>query len=89
MDTFRIFTTVSKDGKLSIKGLPFRPGAKVEVTVRAEAQKSMAKRQALAGELKSLLKESNLYRKLKLSRKKRLRLTLLHIALPKPDESRY
>lgn len=57
MDTFRIFTTVSKDGKLSIKGLPFRPGAKVEVTVRAEAQKSMAKRQALAGELKSLLKE--------------------------------
>jgi len=57
MDTFRIFTTVSKDGKLSIKGLPFRPGAKVEVTVRAEAQKSMAKRQALADELKSLLKE--------------------------------
>jgi hypothetical protein len=53
METFRISTTVSKDGRLSIKGLPFRPGAKVDVTVRAEAQK----RQALAGELKSLFKE--------------------------------
>jgi hypothetical protein len=53
METFRISTTVSKDGRLSIKGLPFRPGAKVDVTVRAETQK----RQALAGELKSLFKE--------------------------------
>jgi len=57
LETFRISTTVSKDGRLSIKGLPFRPGAKVEVTVSAEAQKSAKQRQALAGELKSLFKE--------------------------------
>jgi hypothetical protein len=53
MDTFRITTTVSKDGRLSIKGLPLLPGAKVEVTVRTMAQK----RQALTGELKALFKE--------------------------------
>jgi len=58
METFRIRTTVSKDGKLSIKGLPFRPGAKVEVIVREESKKiSTAKRKALAGEMQSLFKE--------------------------------
>ena len=58
METFRIRTTVSKDGKLSIKGLPFRPGAKVEVIVRAEEKKTTAgKRKALAGELQSLFKQ--------------------------------
>ena len=58
METFRIRTTVSKDGKLSIKGLPFRPGAKVEVIVREEPKKiSPAKRKALAGEMKALFKE--------------------------------
>jgi hypothetical protein len=58
METFRIRTTVSKDGKLSIKGLPFRPGAKVEVIVREEVKKgSASKRKALAGELQSLFKE--------------------------------
>ena len=58
METFRIRTTVSKDGKLSIKGLPFRPGAKVEVIVREEAEKlSASKRMALAGELQTLFKE--------------------------------
>jgi hypothetical protein len=53
MDTFRITTTVSKDGKLSIKGLPLRPGAKVEVTVRP----ARGKRRASAGEIEALFKE--------------------------------
>lgn len=59
METFRIRTTVSKDGKVSIKDLPFRPGAKVEVIVREEAKKvSASKRKALAGELQALFKET-------------------------------
>jgi len=53
METYRVRTTVSKDGQLSIKGLPFRAGAKVEVFVRKEGQD----RQALAQELKALFKE--------------------------------
>lgn len=58
METFRTRTTVSKDGKVSLKGLPFRPGAKVEVIVREEPRKiSAAKRKALANELKTLFKE--------------------------------
>jgi hypothetical protein len=58
METFRIRTTVSKDGKLSIKGLPFRPGAKVEVIVRAEPKKvSAGQRKALANEMQALFKE--------------------------------
>jgi hypothetical protein len=57
METYRIQTTVSKDGKLSITGLPFRPGEKVEVTVRGQGQKSASERQALANELKTLFKE--------------------------------
>lgn len=32
--TFRTKTLVTKDGKLSIKGLPFRAGESVEVIVR-------------------------------------------------------
>ena len=58
MGTFRTRTTVSKDGKVSLKGLPFRPGAKVEVIVREEPRKiSAAKPKALANELKALFKE--------------------------------
>jgi len=58
METFRIRTTVSKDGKLSIKGLPFRPGAKVEVIVREETKKvSDSKRKALASKMQALFKE--------------------------------
>ncbi len=58
METFRTRTTVSKDGKVSLKGLPFRPGAKVEVIVREEPRRiSAAKRKALANELKTLFKE--------------------------------
>lgn len=58
METFRVRTTVSKDGNLSIKGLPFRPGAKVEVIVREQTKKlSASKRKELAGELQALFKE--------------------------------
>lgn len=32
--TYRIKTHISKDGKLSLKGLPFQAGETVEVTVR-------------------------------------------------------
>jgi predicted DNA-binding antitoxin AbrB/MazE fold protein len=53
METFRVRTTVSKDGQLSIKGLPFRAGAKVEVVIRKEEQD----RKTLARELKALFKE--------------------------------
>jgi hypothetical protein len=58
METFRTRATISKDGNLSIKGLPFRPGAKVEVIVRAETEKvSAGQRKALADELQALFKE--------------------------------
>jgi hypothetical protein len=58
METFRIRTTISKDGKLSIKGLSFRPGAKVEVVVREESKETaVGQRKALAGELQSLFKQ--------------------------------
>ena len=58
METFRIRTTISKVGKLSIKGLPFRPGAKVEVIVREEARKvSASQRKELASEMQSVFKE--------------------------------
>ncbi len=53
MDTYRVRTRVSKDGQLSITGLPFRAGAEVEVIVRAERQD----RQTLVSELKALFKE--------------------------------
>lgn len=53
METFRVRTTVSKDGQLSIRGLPFRAGAKVEVVIRKEEQD----RKALARELRALFKE--------------------------------
>ena len=33
--TYRIKTHISKDGKLSLKGLPFQAGETVEVTARA------------------------------------------------------
>ena len=34
MQDYRVETTVSNDGSLSIKGLPFKAGDKVEVTIR-------------------------------------------------------
>jgi len=35
METYRTATTVSSDGTLVLRGLPFRPGDKVEVIVRS------------------------------------------------------
>ena len=37
--TYRVKTTVSKSGNLSVKGLPFKPGETVEVTVRRKQKK--------------------------------------------------
>lgn len=34
MQDYRVETTVSNDGSLSIKGLPFKAGDKVEVIIR-------------------------------------------------------
>jgi hypothetical protein len=45
----RLKTTISKDGKLSIKGLPFPPGETVEVTVRAKKQTKSTKKYPLRG----------------------------------------
>ena len=41
--TYRVNTTVSKHGNLSIKGLPFKPGETVEVTVRRKQKKANVK----------------------------------------------
>ena len=41
--TYRVKTTVSKSGNLSIKGLPFKPGETVEVTVRRKQKKANTK----------------------------------------------
>lgn len=40
MQAHRIETTISQDGKLSIKGIPFRKGDKVEVIVLPQEKKS-------------------------------------------------
>ncbi len=39
MQAYRTETTLSQDGKLSIKGLPFRKGDKVEVIVLTQNRK--------------------------------------------------
>ena len=57
METYRVKTTVSQDGKLSIKGLPFRAGEKVEVIVRGEKKKSARSRKTVAKDLKALFRE--------------------------------
>lgn len=57
MEIFRTRATVSKDGKLSIKGLPFCPGEKVEVLVRAEEPTPVIERRALVSELKAVFRE--------------------------------
>ena len=41
--TYRIQATVTKGGKLSIKGLPFSTGESVVVTVRRKAKKTTSK----------------------------------------------
>ena len=40
MSTFRFETTIAKDGTLSINGIPFTKGDKVEVLVRGKKSKS-------------------------------------------------
>ena len=41
--SYRVKTTVSKSGNVSIKGLPFKPGETVEVTVRRKPKKAAIK----------------------------------------------
>ena len=43
MQTIRIKTTISKDGTISIKGLPFTKGEKVEILVRKRKNKGQEK----------------------------------------------
>jgi hypothetical protein len=51
MQVYRIETTLSKDGKLSIKGLPFRKGDSVEVIVLSQSRKPTGERYPLRGKL--------------------------------------
>jgi hypothetical protein len=41
--TYRVQATITKGGKLSIKGLPFIPGESVVVTVRRKQKKTASK----------------------------------------------
>ncbi len=43
METYWIETTISKDGTLSVKGLPFTEGEEVEVLVRSRKQEQSKK----------------------------------------------
>jgi hypothetical protein len=50
MQDYRVETTVSSDGALIIKGLPFRPGDRVEVIIRSrEHRKGEGKSYPLHG----------------------------------------
>lgn len=49
MQAYRIETTISQDGKLSIKGLPFRKGDAVEVIVLPQKQIASSNRYPLHG----------------------------------------
>jgi hypothetical protein len=52
METYRTATTVSDDGTLIIRGLPFRPGDKVEVIVRSrKRERRRGDRYPLRGKL--------------------------------------
>ncbi|MGC1376644.1 MAG: hypothetical protein WA821_10485, partial [Anaerolineales bacterium] len=46
---YRVDTTISQDGKLSIKGLPFRKGEAVEVIVLPQKQVAASNRYPLHG----------------------------------------
>ncbi|HLE90995.1 MAG TPA: hypothetical protein VI753_07585 [Anaerolineales bacterium] len=48
-NTFRTKTLVTKGGKVSIKGLPFRAGESVEVTVRRGKKSTRAAKYPLRG----------------------------------------
>jgi hypothetical protein len=47
--TFRTKTLVTKGGKLSIKGLPFRAGESVDVTIRREKKSARKIKYPLRG----------------------------------------
>jgi hypothetical protein len=49
MQAYRVETTISQDGKLSIKGLPFRKGDAVEVIVLPQKQTAAGNRYPLRG----------------------------------------
>jgi len=49
MGAYRVEATVCQDGSLVVRGLPFRPGEKVEVVVLARRQKEGAERYPLRG----------------------------------------
>jgi len=50
METYRAETMISKDGTLTVEGLPFRKGEKVEVVVRSyEPKGNGAERHPLRG----------------------------------------
>jgi hypothetical protein len=46
---YRLKTTISKDGKLFVRGLPFQPGETVEVTVRGKKRMKSAGKYPLRG----------------------------------------
>jgi hypothetical protein len=49
IQVYRTETTISQDGKLSIKGLPFRKGDAVEVIVLTQKQKQLSRNYPLRG----------------------------------------
>jgi len=49
MQAYRTETTISQDGKLSIKGLPFRKGDTVEVIVLTQDRNPTGERYPLRG----------------------------------------
>ena len=49
--TFRTKTLITKSGKLSIKGLPFRAGDAVEVTVRRGKKSARVAKYPLRGKV--------------------------------------
>jgi hypothetical protein len=52
METYRAETLISKDGTLTVEGLPFRKGDKVEVVVRSSERKGNgAERYPLRGKM--------------------------------------
>ncbi len=51
MQTYRTETTVSKNGTLTLKELPFQPGVKVEVIIRSyELEQTPSQRYPLRGQ---------------------------------------
>ena len=47
--TYRTMTKVTKDGKVSVKGLPFKPGEMVEVTIRRVKKSTRVAKYPLRG----------------------------------------